>query len=203
MQSGSEQSPSGYTPTFFTAAEWAFLHAACDRLIPSDALGPGALDLNVPEFLDRHMQTPYAAGDMWYRKGPFFDAPPEFGYQGGLSLRELLRAGIAATDRHCRQAHDGRSFAELAPDEQDALLAALERGAVALDGVPSKSFFTYLLAEVRAGYFSDPVHGGNRDKGAWKMIGYPGMAADYREWIGVRDRPYGGSANLDERGEPS
>ena len=26
-----------------------------------------------------------------------------------------------------------------------------------------------------AGFFSDPVYGGNRDKIAWKMIGFPGL----------------------------
>jgi gluconate 2-dehydrogenase gamma chain len=84
-----------YKPVFFNADEWTFLVAICDRLIPADEVGPGAVDLGVPEFLDRHMQTPYASGAIWYMQGPFLEAAPEFGYQGRLPLREILRVGIA------------------------------------------------------------------------------------------------------------
>src|SRR5271170_2428473 len=65
-----------YQPTFFNAPEWAFLLAACDRLIPADDIGPSAGEAGVPEFIDRHMQTPYASGDIWYMQGPFIDAAP-------------------------------------------------------------------------------------------------------------------------------
>ncbi|HXP26181.1 MAG TPA: hypothetical protein VN891_10370, partial [Steroidobacteraceae bacterium] len=34
--------PGEYKPTFFTAAEWAFIQAACDQLIPADNIGPSA-----------------------------------------------------------------------------------------------------------------------------------------------------------------
>jgi len=29
------------------------------------------------------------------------------------------------------------------------------------------------------GFFSDPIYGGNKNKIAWKMIGFPGAYADY------------------------
>ena len=29
------------------------------------------------------------------------------------------------------------------------------------------------------GAFADPIYGGNRDKQAWRMIGYPGLPATY------------------------
>jgi gluconate 2-dehydrogenase gamma chain len=45
-----------YSPRYFTNDEWAFLQAACGRLIPADANGPGALELGVPEFIDREME---------------------------------------------------------------------------------------------------------------------------------------------------
>src|ERR1700684_2404290 len=89
-----------YEPRFFTPDEWSFVVAVCDRLIPTDEVGPGAVDLGVPEFLDRHMQTPYASGAIWYMQGPFLEAAPEFGYQGRLTLREILRVGIAEMDAH-------------------------------------------------------------------------------------------------------
>jgi len=184
------QDTSPYQPTFFNTHEWAFLLAACDRLIPSDDIGPGALESGVPEFIDRHMKTPYASGDIWYRQGPFIEATPEFGYQGRLALKDILRVGIAAIDNHCQTVTDGKRFSELSADEQIALLKEAESGKLELSDISSKLFFSQLLAEVRNGYFSDPVHGGNKNMGAWKMIGYPGMRADYLDWVGVRDRAY-------------
>ncbi len=184
------QAAGEYQPTFFTPEEWAFVIAACDRLIPSDHVGPGAVELGVPEFLDRHMQTPYANGAIWYMQGPFLEAAPEFGYQGRLNLRETLRIGIKAFNGHCRKAFDGKAFAELSDAQQEDLLKAAEAGKLALDDISSKLFFSSLLAEVRNGYFADPSHGGNKNMGAWKMIGYPGMRADYMDWVTVRDKPY-------------
>ncbi|UXS05456.1 gluconate 2-dehydrogenase subunit 3 family protein [Agrobacterium tumefaciens] len=180
----------GYRPTFFNPAEWAFLIAACDRLIPHDEVGPGAVELGVPEFLDRHMQTPYANGSIWYMQGPFLEASTEFGYQGRLPLRDIIRVGIRETDEHCRTNLGGKSFAELAQAEQETLLKALEKGEVKFEAISSKTFFSYLLNEVRYGYFADPSHGGNKGMGSWKMIGYPGMRADYLDWVEVREKPY-------------
>lgn len=179
-----------FKPSFFSTVEYAFVVAACDRLIPHDEIGPGAVESGVPQFLDRHMQTPYASGAIWYMQGPFVEAAKEFGYQGKLPLRDLLRVGIGAVDGHCRQAFDGKTFAELSHAQQEALLKDAESGKLELEGISSKTFFSYLLGEVKNGYFADPIHGGNKDMGAWKMIGYPGMRADYMDWVEVRDKPY-------------
>jgi gluconate 2-dehydrogenase gamma chain len=123
-------------------------------------------------------------------QGPFIEAPPQFGYQGRLSVREVLRVGIKAVDSHCAASFDGKTFARLSHAPQEQLLKSLESGALPLEGVSSKLFFAQLLAETRYGYFADPVHGGNKGMGSWKMIGYPGMRADYTDWVEVRDKPY-------------
>jgi gluconate 2-dehydrogenase gamma chain len=39
------------------------------------------------------------------------------------------------------------------------------------------------LQNTKEGYFSDPVYGGNKDMGAWKMIGFPGAHYNYKEWV--------------------
>ncbi|MFM0007380.1 gluconate 2-dehydrogenase subunit 3 family protein, partial [Paraburkholderia dipogonis] len=64
--SGPQASGADYKSHFFDAKEWAFIHAAVDRLIPSDSEGPGAVEAGVPEFIDRQMETPYAHGALWY-----------------------------------------------------------------------------------------------------------------------------------------
>ena len=111
-----------YQPAFFNAAEWAFILAACDRLIPADDIGPSAGQAGVPEFIDRHMQTPYASGDIWYMQGPFLEAAPQFGYQGRLPVRDILRVGIKAIDAHCLAHFGGKTFAQLEPADQETLL---------------------------------------------------------------------------------
>jgi gluconate 2-dehydrogenase gamma chain len=41
------------------------------------------------------------------------------------------------------------------------------------------------------GFFADPIYGGNRDKVAWKMIGFPGLPAVYADKIDAyRDKRY-------------
>jgi len=115
-----------YHPTFFNAAEWAFVLAACDRLIPVDNIGPSAGQAGVPEFIDRHMQTPYAAGDIWYMQGPFVEAAPQFGYQGRLPVRDILRVGIKGIDAHCQKHFSGKIFAQLEHADQETLLKATE-----------------------------------------------------------------------------
>ncbi|MDQ7995805.1 MAG: gluconate 2-dehydrogenase subunit 3 family protein [Luteibacter sp.] len=184
------ESGAGYKPNFFKDVEWTCMVAICDRLIPSDDVGPGAVETGVPEFLDRHMQTPYANGAIWYMQGPFLEAPPEFGYQGRLTLRDIIRVGLNAIDAHCRKTFDGKTFAQLEHTRQEELLKAAESGKLKLEDISSKLFFTNILNEVKNGYFADPRYGGNRGMAAWKMIGYPGMRADYLDWITVRDKPY-------------
>jgi gluconate 2-dehydrogenase gamma chain len=179
-----------YAPTFFNPMQYTALTAICDRLIPSDEVGPGAVESGVPAFIDRHMQTPYANGAIWYTQGPFLEAALEFGYQGKLTLREILSVGLDALDAHCKRAFDGRAFAGLEHAQQEDLLRQAEGGELELDSISARTFFSYLLGEVRNGYFSDPKYGGNKDMGAWKMIGYPGARADYRDWVTVRDKPY-------------
>src|SRR5271156_3528738 len=182
--------PTEYQPAFFNAAEWRFLRAACDRLIPQDDIGPGALQAGVPEFIDRHMQTPYASGDIWYMQGPFIEAAPQFGYQGRLPVRDILRVGIKRIDAHCAGQFGGKSFAQLEHKDQEALLESSEAGKLELENISAKEFFSQLLNETRMGYFCDPKHGGNKNMSAWKMIGYPGMRADYTNWVEVRDQAY-------------
>jgi gluconate 2-dehydrogenase gamma chain len=177
-------SASAYQPKFFNAAEWAFVQAAVARLIPADATGPGAVESGVHEFIDRQMDAVFGHAANWYMQGPFVDSPPEFGYQGKLPPRDVYRAGIAAADTHCRDAFGGKTFAQLDAARQDQVLKGLESGEVKFDDVSAKTFFAFLLQNTKEGYLSDPMHGGNKDAGAWKMIGFPGARADFADWVG-------------------
>jgi hypothetical protein len=101
-----------YKPGHFTADEWRFINAACDRLIPKDDIGPGAVELGVPQYIDRQLQTTYGDGGIWYMEGPFVEAAAEFGYQSKLTPKQQYRLGIRAIDAHCRQSFNKAFVAE-------------------------------------------------------------------------------------------
>jgi gluconate 2-dehydrogenase gamma chain len=179
-----------YVPQFFTRPEWDFINAAVDRLIPADDIGPGGLESGVPEFLDRQLESPYGYGAFAYMQGPFLtNVPPQLGYQLKFTPRELYRLGMAASDTRCRQLH-GRAFCEIEVSQQEEFLTQLEHGSIELPGPPPEAFFEQLLLNVKEGFFADPIYGGNRHMGAWKMIGFPGARADFTDWIEQAGRTY-------------
>ena len=167
---------------FFSPAEAAFVEAAAARLIPSDATGPGAIEAEVPRFIDRQLAGPYGEGDRFYLQPPFPKGAPTQGWQMGPPAT-VYRASIAAIDRWAAATY-GKPFASLDPVTQDEALKALEAGKVELGEVAdAKAFFTLLLQNVIEGYFADPIYGGNRDMGAWAMIGFPGARYDFTPWV--------------------
>ena len=160
--------------TFFTPAESEFIEAAVARLIPADQLGPGALEADVPYFIDQQLAGEYGAGARYYAQGPFGATTAYQGYQLPLTPRQLYRAGIAATDSYCEEKY-GRRFAELEPARQDEVLNGLAgiAGDVDLQEVPGATFFGHLLGDTKDGFFSDPAYGGNKNMVGWKLVGFP------------------------------
>jgi gluconate 2-dehydrogenase gamma chain len=55
----------------------------------------------------------------------------------------------------------------------------MDAGKAEFDEINAKQFFEMLLASAMEGFFADPMYGGNRDKVAWRMVGYPGLPATY------------------------
>ena len=177
--------------TFFTRAESAFIEAAVARIIPADDLGPGALEAEASYFIDQQLTGDYGAGARFYNQGPFGATTPYQGYQLPLSPRDLYRAGIAATDRYCRETY-GKDFAQLEPAQQDEVLQGLQgvAGDVALEDVPGATFFSHLLTDAKDGFFADPAYGGNKDMAGWKLVGFPGVPAQYTELIERHNEAY-------------
>jgi gluconate 2-dehydrogenase gamma chain len=174
---------------FLEPAEAAFIEAAVARLIPSDATGPGAVEAEVPRFIDRQLAGPYGAGDHFYLQGPFPKGLPTQGWQMGAPAA-VYRAAIPAIDRWSAATY-GRPFAALDQSTQDEALKALEDGKADLGAaLDAKAFFTLLLQNTIEGYFSDPIYGGNRDMSAWRMIGFPGARYDLRPWVSRYGEPY-------------
>jgi gluconate 2-dehydrogenase gamma chain len=177
--------------TFFTEPEVRFIEAAIDRLIPADDLGPGALAAGVAVFIDRQLDGTFGHAGRYYEHGPWGQSSGLQGYQLPLAPRDLFRVGIAATDRYCQEAL-GQPFAGLEPTQQDDVLKGLQdvADAVELQDVPGAIFFAHLILLTKDGFFADPIYGGNRDMLGWKLVGFPGVAADYTDWIRRTDEPY-------------
>ena len=176
-------SDGAYKPSYFDDVEWRFINAAVDRLIPANEDGPGGLELQVPQFIDRQMDTEYGHGGMWYLQGPFDpDADFTLGYQQRYSPRDFYRAAIPGVDKWCNDKH-GKSFADLDPANQEAVLTGLEKGQIEIPAMKASEFFLLLLANTKEGYFADPMYGGNLHMGSWKMIGFPGARADFKDWV--------------------
>lgn len=171
-----------YKPAYFTPAEWAFVMAACDRLIPAEGNGPGAIETRVPVFIDLQLAGDFGTGATWYMQGPYApDADPRFGYQAPYAPAEVYRRGIPAFQDWCQAQHGGR-FETLDAATQDAALTALEKGEAGL-APELRELFPLLLQNTKEGYFADPIYGGNYKMAAWVHIGFPGARGSYLEWV--------------------
>lgn len=172
-----------YLRVYFNAQEWAFVKAATARLIPSDGVGPGALEAHVPIFIDKQMMTSWGQGEDWYYQGPFDPQAPSYtGYQAEPTPAQAYRIAIARIDPWCKEQY-GDIFANLKPEQQDEALTRIEKNEVPIDELRSGDFFTFLLQNTKEGYLSDPVYGGNYGMAAWVYIGFPGARASYLEWV--------------------
>lgn len=165
-----------------TQTEHAFFVAAADTLIPADNLSPSGSQCGVATFVDRQLASAYGGGARLYRDGPFPKGKPELGYQLPLNPREFFRAGIAAANEWSRKTY-GKDFDRLGEADRETALKAMESGKAEFAGFSSRMFFNALLDISMEGFFADPIYGGNRDMAAWKMVGYPGLPATYREDI--------------------
>ena len=158
---------------FFNPDELRAVVALADRIIPADDLGPGAIEADVPVFLDRQLAGAWGAGAHFYRSGPHQPGTPEQGYQLALAPADLMREGLARMDAAARAQH-GRAFADLAPDQQEAMMEAMHEGKLDMGPVPSNQFFNAVSDLVMEGFFADPLYGGNKDCAGWKLVGFPG-----------------------------
>ena len=132
---------------FFTAEEAKVITAACARIFPSDASGPGATEANVVIYIDRQLAGPYGRDKYRYTKGPWVESYPEHGYQGKASPSETYREGLKMLG----------DFASLSPANQDAKLGSIEKS----------HFFQLLRQHIIEGMFCDPMHGGNAGLIGW------------------------------------
>src|SRR6266536_1448617 len=176
---------------YLNPEEAAFVEALVDHMVPADQYTPKGTDLGVNTYIDRALAGGWGKGERLYMQGPWKLGAPSQGYQLPLTPAQLYRAGIEATNTHCRKAY-GKPFDRLDEQQREEVLAGLSTGKVSFDsGLPVRVFWTTVYQTVMEGMFSDPIYGGNRNKAGWRLIGFPGAIAVHRENVEkYRDKPF-------------
>jgi gluconate 2-dehydrogenase gamma chain len=182
---------------FFDDFQRRTIEAAMARIIPTD-YQPGASEAGTIDFLDRYLSgidSVYAKPD-----GSGFvrlEGKRAEAWRRRIDIvRRKYLDGIEELNQRGR-AEFGDDFADLAPDQQDAILAMMEQPdrdeerareeeqAVAGFAPPEPAlqqiaaeidldFFPLLVLHTRQGFLADPIYGGNRDRVGWDVIGFPG-----------------------------
>jgi len=123
--------------------------AFVERLIPSDASGPGAREANVIRYIDRAL-----ASDLFV-------------------FRPSYVAATLALDAYSQTKY-GADFTALSTDKQDAILTDMDLNR-ATGFVPNaKAVFEMIRTHAVEGMFGDPAHGGNTGFAGWKLVRFPG-----------------------------
>jgi gluconate 2-dehydrogenase gamma chain len=206
--------------TYFVPFQAAVIQAAAARLIPTDDNGPGATEAGVVFFIDRQLaKENMGFRGKEYQLGPFQAGEATQGEQTALPVGDRFRLGIFGLEAYAQQTFS-KGFVDCTAEEQDKLLSDLQQGmpenfggnsiqAAPLTTAPQEgvqispdvqagvtvgatAFFNLLLNWTIAGFFCDPVQGGNRDMVGWKLIGFPGAHISYADDIEKYNTPFEG-----------
>src|SRR3979411_2566008 len=166
---------------FLNLDEAAFVEALGDHMVPADELTPKGTDIGINTYIDRALAGAWGKGERLYMQGPWKPGVPSQGYQLPLTPSQLYRAGIEATNTYCGKTFN-KPFAALNEAQREEVLQGLATANIAFEsGLPVRAFWTMVYQTVVEGMYSDPIHGGNRNKAGWKLIGFPGAIAGHPE----------------------
>jgi gluconate 2-dehydrogenase gamma chain len=141
---GPQQSQQSTTHHTFTNEDYLVMAAAVDRILPRDE-DPGAVDANVPQYIDLVLLTPELH-----------------------QMRQDFLEGLGQLEKRAQGTH-GKSFPDLAPEQKDALLTEFKN---AKKGSGEAQFYENLLVLTLEGFLGDPQYGGNKDKVGWALVGF-------------------------------
>ncbi len=193
---------------FFNRKEdFDVLGAATERIFPKDDIGPGAIELGVPYFIDKQLASYWGTNSKEYMKGPFRQNSEEHKYehmdsekdktgpntdsqtpvptpryQSRMNREEIFLTGLRQMDSVCQDKFKVK-FVDASPDQQDEVLRMFENGEIKMQGVDSVTFFNLLLKTTIEGVYSDPLYGGNKNMQGWAMKEYPGPRSSFEDVI--------------------
>lgn len=177
-------------------AEAKLVEAIAETMIPTDSSGPGAKEAGVLYFIDRQLAGDYGGSGLMYMNGPFLKpgqsgpitvdgvtysagtaasrigAAP--GYQYPFNLRAYWRLGLTWLEQYSNQAYGG-NFETLSQSVQTQILQDLwNNKPTNFTGPTPQEFFSELHDMVWAGFFTDPLNGGNIGMVGWLLTGFTG-----------------------------
>lgn len=171
---------------FHNDAEFETISQAMERIFPEDDMGPGAIALGAPYFLDMQLAGEYGNNTKEYMQGPFREGEPTQGYQSRLKRADLFRLGIERLNTESNDQFDD-DFSNLDGEDQDEILTRFQEGEADM-GVPAatakpEDFFGLLRSATIEGVYADPLYRGNRGMEGWKMKNFPGHQHQYIDRI--------------------
>ncbi|MBL8918062.1 MAG: gluconate 2-dehydrogenase subunit 3 family protein [Myxococcaceae bacterium] len=128
----------------FTNEDFAVMAAACERVLPKDE-DPGALDANVPEYVDRILQTPQLE-----------------------NMKRNFVPGVAALDRRCQRMFKV-GFAQATAEQQDEVLTIFKNSP---ETSGEARWYEMLVVLTLEGFLGDPTYGGNKGRVGWQLVGF-------------------------------
>jgi len=135
-------------PVALTPEQMKTLEAFIDRLIPTDELGPGAVEARAQVYIDRVLAGPNAN-----EKAQFLE-------------------GLEAVNAYAQRTQ-GAPLADLSAEKRDLVLKAIDENTA--EGLPQgRQFFNRARRLTLEGMFGDPYYGGNGAFAGWDLIRYPG-----------------------------
>jgi len=177
--------------------EQAIVDAVADTMIPSDANGPGAKEAGVIYFIDRQLAGSYGKNGNMFMQGPFVAANQKgpitvggitypkgsafaavgagTGYQYAMTLRVYWSKGLQFLDEYSMSAY-GAAFETLALDKRTQILNDMfDNKPTNFTGPTPLEFVSEMHDMVLAGFYADPMYGGNRGMVGWKLTGFAGV----------------------------
>jgi gluconate 2-dehydrogenase gamma chain len=128
----------------FTDEDYLVMSAAVDRILPRDQ-DPGALDADVPRYIDLVLLTP----ELHQMHQDFLEGLEQLGHRAAGTY--------------------GKPFPELSDEQKDTLLNEFKD---AKKGSGEAQFYENLLVLTLEGFLGDPQYGGNKDKVGWALVGF-------------------------------
>ncbi len=171
---------------FKNQQEFAVLQQATERIFPEDDLGPGAIGLGVPFFIDHQLAGSYGENSREYMQPPFEVGETTQGYQSRLKRNELFRQGLQKMRQEAQSRFEA-NFVDLEGEQMDEILTAFQDNEVDMQGANARFFFRLLRQATLNGAYADPIYGGNQNMDAWRMKGFPGHRPSYINEIESED----------------
>jgi gluconate 2-dehydrogenase gamma chain len=140
---------------FFNPDQADTIAAIAERFWPGAPGKPGAREADVLNYIDLALASAYQ------------------------DLQDFYRRGLHALEAYTQREY-GQPFRRLAPEQQDEVLRAVERGEASDFTWPTaQAFFNTLWTHTIEGMFADPVYGGNRDFAGWRLVEFDGAQSRY------------------------